>query len=431
MKRNEGISIERAKSEEEKFNWEDSAKIYEELLVESEYCENLHQASKLSKRLGYVNAQAADTMRTTGQYLEFKRRAIIFYKKASELYKKLENKADELECIAEALYEEGCCSSSVIAGEEEFKNSKEFFIQAGETFLKKGNNESYIRNLIRTAMCLNNLMKYAKSPKELETIVSEGTGYADKAWKISRKLDNFDYLIDSLYALVNISIHNCFVIEMPTFYNLNQGKTLAFDFRKWFDRAKITFELSKDQSNLKNQGIINFCLGFLYFYYGFFLPENISEQNHYIEEGLILCERGLDFIRKTKSNNFIIIIIFWLDWCAFFGGKINYAQKRIIQDLKEIKEAGIVYSNLFSFWNFYSNFLPALYYSNIAQRSFFDPKQRESYAKEALEFAKTSNSNVAYKPFSGWAYQILTWSYSRMVFLKLLGILPYTDRLNL
>ncbi|MFX1323266.1 MAG: tetratricopeptide repeat protein, partial [Promethearchaeota archaeon] len=417
MKRNEGISIERAKSEEEKFNWEDSAKIYEELLVESEYCENLHQASKLSKRLGYVSAQAADTMRTTGRYLEFKRRAIIFYKKASEFYKKLENKADELECIAEALYEEGCCSSSILEGEEEFKSSKEFFIQASELFSNKGDEEGFTRNIIRSAMCMHNLMKYAKNPKELEKMIHEGMLYADKAWKSSKKMNNFSYLVESLYVWMSLGLYNCYIEDIPTYDNLNQGKTLAFDWKKWSERTKLTFELTKEHSNFKIQGSINFFYGVIHFYYGFFLAENIIEQNNNIEKGLIFFEKSLDFIRKTRENGHITITLFYLNWFTFFGGKINYVQKRIIQDIKEIKEAGLAYSNLFSFWNFYSNFLPALYYSNIAQRSFFAPKQRESYAKEALEYAKASNSNVAYKPFSAWAYQILTWSYSQLVYL--------------
>ncbi|MFX0075583.1 MAG: hypothetical protein ACFE96_09085, partial [Candidatus Hermodarchaeota archaeon] len=409
--------IKEAEIEEENFNWTEAAIIYQKLVKEYINENVLDKAAIFYKKLGFVNSHAADTVGTTEKYISLKEKAIMNYKKASNLFKNIGIKAEELECYAESLFEEGCISSSINTGEKEFNNSLDFFIQASELFLNKGNDEGYVRNLIRAALCMHNLMKYARMPEELEKIVSDVTIYIDKAWKISKKLKKFSYLIDCLYVFMNISMHNCFVAEMPTFYNLDQGKTLAFDFRKWFDRTKMVFELTKDHSNLKIQGIINFILGFLYFYYGFFLAENINEQNHNIEKGLILCEKGLDFIKKTKQNNLITIIIFFLNWYALVCGKINYVQKRINKDIREIREAGKVYSNLFSFWNFYRNFLPALYYTNIAQRSFFAPKQRESYAKKALEYAKASNSNLAYKPFSTWAYQILTWSYSQLVYL--------------
>ncbi|MFX0038995.1 MAG: hypothetical protein ACFFAB_06625 [Candidatus Heimdallarchaeota archaeon] len=417
MGESEDILLEKAKFEEKTYNWKEAAVVYEKLVKEYTRANLLDKAAVLYKRLGFVNSQAADTVGTTEQYISLKSKATMKYREAGNLFKSIGIKAEELECYGEALYEEGCTSTSINTGEKEFKNSLEFFIQASELFSNKGDEEGFTRNIIRSAMCMHNLMKYAKNPKELENIIDDGTDYAEKAWKFSKKLNRLNYLIDSLYAMINISIHNCFLEEMPTFYNLDQGKTLAFDFKKWFNRAKMAFELTKDQSNLKIHGIINFILGFLYFYYGFFLAENMSEQNHNIEEGLILCEKGLDFIRKTKDNGIITLIIFWLNWCAVIGGRINYVQKRIIQDIKEIKEAGKVYSNLFSFWNFYSNFLPALYYTNIAQRSFFGPEQREFYAKEALNYAKASHNNIAFKPFSVWAYQILTWSYSQLVYL--------------
>ncbi|MFX1448825.1 MAG: hypothetical protein ACFFCG_11940, partial [Promethearchaeota archaeon] len=409
--------IKEAEIEEENFNWIEVALIYEKLVKVYKNENKLSKVAFFYKKLGFVNSQAADTVSTTEKYILLKEKAILNYRKAGNLFSNIGIKAEELECFAEAFYEEGCTSSSINEGEEEFNNSLKLLIQASELYFNDEDYGGFTRINIRAAMCMHNLMKYARNPKELEKIIQEGTLYADKAWRFSKKLSNLKYLNDTLYAWLSIALHNCFVADIPTYDNLNQGRILAFDYKKWFERTKFAFNLTKEESNLKNKGFTNFLLGFFHFYYGFYLAENIGQQNRNLEKGLILCEKGLKFIRKTKDNGIISIIIFYLNWFAFFGGRINYVQKRIIQDIQETIEVGIVYSNLFSFWNFYINFLPALYYSNIAQRSFFSPKQRESYAKEALNYAKASNNNIAFKPLSAWSYQILTWAYSQLVYL--------------
>ncbi|MFW9947883.1 MAG: hypothetical protein ACFFDX_13750, partial [Candidatus Odinarchaeota archaeon] len=317
----------KAKLEEEIFNWEKSAEIYNDALFVLENKNNLIETSKICKKLGYVNGQAADTMDTIEKFIESKNKAINYYKRAGEFFNRLKNKAEELECLAEALYEEGCKSSSINEGEKEFKDSLEYFIQSNEEFIKIRNNEGYARTLIRAANSVYFLLNYAKNSEELEDIIIKGIDYADKAWICSKKLNNNSYLIESLYAFLNLGLDNCFIMDIPTIDNLNKGKKLAFDFRKWFERIKLTYELAKDNNNLRIRGIIHWFLGFFYVYYGFFLSKNINEQEENIERGLDLFEKGLEFIKKTKNNAVSITIIFFLNWFAFFGGKINYVQK--------------------------------------------------------------------------------------------------------
>jgi predicted amidohydrolase len=407
--------LEQAESEEEKFNWEKSAEIYENLLIELKTSNITNEIPNIIKKLGYVNGQAADTMITTERYVEHKNISIEYYKQANKLFKKLKDKAEEFECLAEAFYEEGCTSSSINEGETEFKNSLDYFKQANEVFFKRGDQKGYIRTLIRLATSINNLLKYSKNPKELEDLISMGINYAENAWKLSKKLNNNNYLIESFHAFLNLGLNNCFIEDIPTLDNQNTGKKLAFDFGKWFERTKSTYERTKEDINFRIKGKSHFFLGFFYIYYGFYLSSNIIEQEKNIEKGINLLEKALKCIKKTKDNGVLILITFYLNWFAFFGGKIKYVQKRIINDIQYIFEAGKVYSDLFSFWNFYSNFLPAIYYANIAQRSFFPPSQRQNYAKEAIKYAKSSIKNVAFEPFSVWGYQILSWSYSQLV----------------
>jgi len=61
--------------------------------------------------------------------------------------------------------------------------------------------------------------------------------------------------------------------------------------------------------------------------------------------------------------------------------------------------------------------LPAFYYVNFAQRSFFTPAQRKSYAEKAVEHAKESLKTSSSPYFIAWPYQALTWSHSQLATL--------------
>jgi len=155
----------------------------------------------------------------------------------------------------------------------------------------------------------------------------------------------------------------------------------------------------------------------LYCAFGFQFVEDEREQRAYLDKGLGLMEKALVFARKAKDKSLIIFCLFWLDWWALFGGRFEYVQKRIFDDLDEVVELGKIYVGLNVVWRFHANFLPAFYYGNFAQMSFFTPDQRKFYAEKAVEHAKESLKTSSFPPYIAWPYQMLTWSHSQLAAL--------------
>jgi len=155
----------------------------------------------------------------------------------------------------------------------------------------------------------------------------------------------------------------------------------------------------------------------LYCAFGFQFVEDEREQRAYLDKGLGLMEKALVFARKAKDKSLIIFCLFWLDWWALFGGRFEYVQKRIFDDLDEVVELGKIYIGLNVVWRFHANFLPAFYYGNFAQMSFFTPDQRKFYAEKAVEHAKESLKTSSFPPYIAWPYQMLTWSHSQLAAL--------------
>ena len=125
-------------------------------------------------------------------------------------------------------------------------------------------------------------------------------------------------------------------------------------------------------------------------------------------------EKGLVFSKKSKNNSLIINSLWWLNWLAISIRKFEFVQNRIPQDLQEMEELGKIFSNSYIIWYYYSNLLPAFYYATVSHRSFFTLDQRKSYAKKGIEYAKKALIKLAFRPYFGWPYQMLTWSYSQL-----------------
>ncbi|MFW9937088.1 MAG: TIR domain-containing protein [Candidatus Thorarchaeota archaeon] len=406
--------LEMASLEEKKYNWIEAGDIYNQVLKNLHIKGTPEKIASLYKKLGYINSKAADTVEKLEKYVELKKIAIESYREASEIFKQKNYIAEELESKAENYFESSLIKTSFNEGKGNLDKALDHFIQASKIFSNNGDMEGYTRNLIRASMATFYLMNYIKDPIVLRKIIEMGIDFSIQAWKASRKLKNIQYITESLLMHTFIGLNNCFIAVIPKKENWNNDLSFAFNYFEFFDRVKESYELAKNCEDPRIQGLNKFLLGFFTVYYGFYFSIDENEQREYLEKGLDLFKEGLVNIIKTKESFLIIICTFWLDWYAFFGGKIDYIQKKIYNDLEEIKRLSKIYSNSLNMWNFYANFLPALYFANIAQRSFFTLEYRKTYANKAIEYANESIKNLAFEPNSAWAYQILTWSYSQL-----------------
>ena len=409
--------VDRAKVKEQECNWVEAAQIYKEIGEFFIAKMNHRQSAIMYKNLGYMNSLAAETSESIEKYHQLKRNSSKAYSKAYELFKDYGEKEEELESKAEICIEKGSISSSRTDAEKQFRESLKLLLEASDLFKKKGDDLSYSRCLIRASFSIFNLSNFMTDFDELKSLISDGMELVDQAFESSNILSNINYLVEIFSHFVHLGLQHGFLTGMPTKKNYKEVEDLNFDMFKWYKRAQDVYNKSKNIKNPRIQGLSLYIFGFFHSYYGFYFSENQYDQDDIINEGFKLFEEAQILIQKSRDNNLKIQVIFWKNWFAFFGGKIEYVQKTINEDIQEIVKSGIIYKKSFSIWNFFSNYLPALFYSNVAQRSFFTLDQRISYAKKAIEYAHDSIKTISFEPHSAWTYQTLTLAFSQLVLL--------------
>jgi predicted amidohydrolase len=408
----EGALLERAGVEEKGYNWVEAARLYEEAAKSFLGKKMVEEAAGAYKKLGYAYARAAGTAETAEEYAKLSKSAVEAYKEATNLFKQAGNRPEELECEAEALFAGGLVAASVAEGKKAFSKSYELFIESSELYSKRNDKESSARTLSRAAVASFFLVNYCSDRWETEQLLQKGRDVADKAWKLSKDVGNVQSLAESLTTEWGLIHTHNFILP----FRWNE-RWREYN-RKFLLKCDESLKLAEDCDDPVVLGMIYLTVGACYGYFGFMFVEDEREQREYVDKGLGLMEHALVFVRKAKDKPLIIESLWSLDFYAFISGRFEYIQKRIFDDLHEIVELGKIYAGLYHIWRFITNLLPAFCYANFAQRSFFIPAQRKSYAEKGIEHAKES-LKTSFPPFSTWPYMLLTWSHSQLAALAI------------
>ncbi|MFX1322142.1 MAG: nitrilase-related carbon-nitrogen hydrolase [Promethearchaeota archaeon] len=412
LKENIDSLLNKALDEERNYNWIEAAALYEK--VAKHYLdENLvEKAADCYKSLGYSHARGADTVETAEDYLKQINCAIKAYRDASKFYKELRNKSAELECEAEIYFTSGFLATSDREGQKAYLEAIKLFRESSEIYSKEGNKESFSRLLWHIAYASNLLMSYDISQEEYDRIAQQGSESAKKAWEISKRIGNIQILSDSLYIELIIGFNFSSVKDFKKNINISIEVTKEF-----LTKCNNAITIIGDLNDPWAYNLIYEAMGVCYCYFGYQFVEDEREQEEYLNKGIELLEKGLNFARKTKSKINILLCMFFLDYFALYSGKINYLQKRILNDIKDCLELGRIYTHSYSFYRSIGNVIPALYYTNSSQRSFFTTKQRKIYAEKGIHYVKEAMSAPIFPDILAWLYQGLILAYSQLTIL--------------
>ncbi|KKM64332.1 hypothetical protein LCGC14_1502430 [marine sediment metagenome] len=97
--------INQAKIEKKKYNWNESAKLYEQAAVAFVDKEMTKTAANLYKKVGDTYMRAVLGAETKDKYIGWKDSSIKAYKKAEDLYKQSKDELLSLECFFPLLYQ--------------------------------------------------------------------------------------------------------------------------------------------------------------------------------------------------------------------------------------------------------------------------------------------------------------------------------------
>jgi len=410
--------LERAEGEEKEYNWTEAVKLYESAVSSFVDKNMIKRAAETYKKLGYAYEEAAHTVDTTEKFIEFKNSSANAFTEATNMFKKIQNKPEELECEALALYIEGTIINSAVKAKKILSDSYELMMKANELYTRKSYQEGIIRTLnyaasiqIKISHCssdLDELIKYNQICREL----------AKKCWKLSKKAQLVQFLAESLETEYNsLLLGDSFV------RNIRKDESLKRYIWECFSRCEESLIYLKDCSDFKALSKICYAAGSCIFQVGYYLIMDENEQEEYFNKALDLFERAIIFSKKTKNKQLMIYSLYYLKLNALNARKIELLQKKISDDITEITNLGNIYTHqgYYSLVHGISNSLPTMYYSFIAQSSFFTPAQRTFYAAKGIEYAKiTFNGFSSYNPTHPtltWPLMALTFSYSTLTSL--------------
>jgi hypothetical protein len=202
MGEKEEALLERAEAEEEAYNWKKAANLYERYIKLHLTKDKMEKTAEIYKRIGFVNARAANTSDTAEEYLEHNNNALNAYKEAGNIYKRKKNKSGELECKAEVFLLSGFIKKTVNEAKEAFKMAYELFTESKKLCSKQKDQENAIRIFVRemAALYLYAILNNDKNDIEQAHHLS----YDNFPTELESYGFNIQYITEAMFYLGNL-----------------------------------------------------------------------------------------------------------------------------------------------------------------------------------------------------------------------------------
>ena len=224
--------LDRAQAEENLYNWTEAVRLYK-LAAKSFSDKNKGEAAAIAyKGLGRVYALASETVDTKSEYVESIKGAIEAYNNATNLFKQSKNRAEEIECKAEALLASGFIASTISDVKKSFSNSSDLFVEASNIFSKNDDQESLARILSRAAFCFSFSQPFLDDKLEVDQYLHKGISLASKALKISLNIGNLRLVSESIFSELKINYTKVFLKDFkkePLFKEYLKDRFLKLD----------------------------------------------------------------------------------------------------------------------------------------------------------------------------------------------------------
>jgi predicted amidohydrolase len=404
--------LEKAIHEENLYNWKDAAKLYE--IIAQSYINKgeKKKAVEMYYKSGWSFFEASYSSDNAEEFEENGKNLIRTLKESENLNRENKNVSEELECkgfilLIEAVY--------FTKSKEEFPNlvrkSLEILIKSYNLYDNDRVDEKFLRRVYLCGLGALVLAYCSNDPKEIFVVLQKGLDFAYEAWKFSNEVKNFKVLTDSL------ELEATFWKFITYIKNFKEDKHWKEYLRNLLLRCDESLKIIEESKNTHFLSKINWVTGLAYVNFGFHFLEEEIEQRKYLDKGTELIEKAISSARETGNNYILIQMLFDLDFYLFVMGRIEYLQRRIIHDIDEITKKGKIFENSNFAASFLAYYMPAFYYSNSAQMSFFPSTQRISYAKKGIEYAKKALIRSLCEFLDITAYQALNWSYSQLIVL--------------
>ena len=408
VEEHEDILLEKARTEKNKF---EALRLYEQVIKSFIRKKNVVRVRKIYVEIGIYHVFKYFTVMAMEKFEGIFRFYAKIFKDGANFFKQTGNKAEKLECEAIALLIITLFKEYNVESKNELIKILGIFNILNEIHSKESNHDIMARISLSTGLTIFMLMVFCKNPIELEKISQKAISVVSNSWKLSRNSGNLQTLILSIFLEVIL------LLVQNTFKNY-QDKGRKQNHQTLLSKAEEILKLAENCNDAYILSYLYNAIGIVKSEFAIHYIEDEIKQRNFIEKGINFIEKGLIFAKEAKNKVLVITSLFFLHRYAFISGRFMYLQKRIINDLKEVKSAGIRFLSLSRphfFADFYAHYIPAFYYSNIAQMSFFTSSQRKSYAKKGIDYALKSLKIITLEPDYSVSFIALTVSYAVLV----------------
>jgi len=298
--------LEKAKSEELKYNWEEATRLYKQVVEDLLANDRKEDSAIIFNNLGFAHSRAALSAESSEDYFEQCNCAIDAYESAINLFKEAGNKSMALECKALKFYVTSISQNSLIKAKEAASKSIDLFVESSESYSKKGDKEGIARTLSKAATTSVSLILYCSEQEEVLEVAIKGREISEKARKVSEEIKNVRYLAAALSSEVGI-------VSDMTVYKLQYQISSIFPKRVVKSshlKCEKYLKLIKDTNDSRVLATIYNVVGRCYIDYGIKYIEEETEQQKYFLEAFELLEKSVEYAINSKdSNHYTLVII--------------------------------------------------------------------------------------------------------------------------
>ncbi|MFW9901889.1 MAG: hypothetical protein ACFFDY_11515, partial [Candidatus Thorarchaeota archaeon] len=403
--------LDQAVKEEKEYNWIAAANLYENALNLIVSDDDINKKGEIYKRLGYSSSRSANQAESAMQYKEFINHAKDAYEKAAKYFLETGNKAQELECRAEACYNTALITETNEKTRVQCKNAINYFQKANDTYSSIGEKCSVARVLARAASTSWLLVTNCTQRDELLTIKASGITICQEAFSISMEAGNLEAIGESIVVLGFIKYAFEFLIGP-----FSLDGTTKYETQKIISMVEEAIIATKGCQNDEILARVNFICATGYYHYSVRFIEDYRRQEEYFNKAMDFFMHAIEQARNVKDKLLLVRILFWLYYFVVLVGKYNVIKERVVNDVNEMEN----FAKIFEFSNtlgyFYSYSVPATYYGTFARRSFLNLERRKLFAKKAIEYFKDKLlDHTHFPPFLTQVYQFQTFAYSQLI----------------
>ena len=293
--------LNKAETEEKNLNWEEAARLYEQ--VAKAYLDKnmIMDAANAYNKFGEICVRTVRASETKADYAKWRDISVEAFSSAEHLFKQENEELLSIECKAKALSTITYVVTSTENAKKDLKHSIDLLLNLSQQYSKTNDMENIIRTSLITLNSINSLTIISADPSEIYNNCQLSRKIIENTWKLINKFNSINFQVE-LIGYENM------IINVSRWTELTYPDKKEEEVRKRFlRRCEETLDLTKNNNDYTLLGNLYLIVGTHYCMYGGLYAKDPNKRLQFAEEGFELIEKGLLFCRKSKDYVSLVV----------------------------------------------------------------------------------------------------------------------------